>query len=53
MKYPSVFASVVFVWLVVDVVAIVLGQQLLTYRLYLSAMVFSTIIFLIGFWRNQ
>lgn len=41
-----------FVWLVIDVVGIVLGNELLTYRLYQSAIVFSTIIFLIGFWRN-
>lgn len=53
MKYPSVFLSVVFVWAVVDSVAIAMGKTSLTYQLYLAAMVFSEVIFLIGFWRNK
>lgn len=53
MKYPSVFLSVVFVWLVVDSIAIVMKNTTLSYQLYLAAMVFSVVMFLIGFWRNR
>lgn len=53
MKYPSVFFSVVFVWLVVDSVAIAIGRTSLAYELYIAAIVFSVVMFLIGFWRNK
>ena len=53
MKYPSVFLSVVFVWMVVDSVAIMIGRNSLTYQVYIAAIVFSVVIFLIGFWRNK
>ncbi len=53
MKYPSVFLSVVFVWLVVDSVAMAIARRSLTYELYIAAIVFSVVMFLIGFWRNQ
>ena len=53
MKYPSVFLSVVFVWVVVDSVAFAVAKTSLTYQLYLAAMVFSVVMFLIGFWRNK
>ena len=53
MKYPSVFFSVVFVWLVVDSVAITMSRSSLTYELYIAAIVFSVVMFLIGFWRNK
>lgn len=53
MKYPSVFLSVVFVWLVVGSVAMTMGRTSLSYELYIAAIIFSVVIFLIGFWRNQ
>ncbi|MBI3559586.1 hypothetical protein HY087_00465 [Candidatus Gottesmanbacteria bacterium] len=53
MKYPSVFFSVVFVWLVVDSVAMAIARRSLTYELYIAAIVFSVVMFLIGFWRNK
>lgn len=53
MKYPSVFLSVVFVWVVVDSVAIAMGSTALSYQLYLATIVFSVVMFLIGFWRNK
>lgn len=54
MKYPSVFFSVVFVWVVIDGVAMTMGRGApLTYELYIAAIVFSVVMFLIGFWRNK
>ena len=53
MKYPSVFVAVAVVWIVIDVLAAVFGQTNLTYTLYFCALIFSLVLFLIGFWRNK
>ncbi len=53
MKYPSVLLSIIFVWFVVDVVAIAIGRTELRYQLYLAAILFSIVVFVIGFWRNR
>jgi len=53
MKYPSVFFTILFVWLVIDVVALFMNQTRLTLDLYYWAIVFSVVTFLIGFWRNK
>jgi hypothetical protein len=53
MKYPSVFLTILLVWMVIATLAISLKNTGLTFNLYLAAMFFSVITFFIGFWRNQ
>lgn len=53
MKYPSVFLSIFFVWAVVVALALILNNSSLTFDLYKALIVFSTVMFLIGFWRNR
>ncbi len=53
MKYPSVFLATAVVWIVVDVLALVFRQTFISYNLYLSSLIFSLALFLIGFWRNK
>gem|GEM_PF-956901 len=53
MKYPSVFFTVLLVWLMIDIIGITVGIRSLTFHLYFLAIIFSVILFLIGFWRNK
>ncbi|MBI3980723.1 hypothetical protein HY345_01875 [Candidatus Microgenomates bacterium] len=52
MKYPSVFLSILGVWIIVDILSLSLTPTL-TFSLYLFTTIFSLLIFLIGFWRNK
>lgn len=53
MKYPSVLLTIVSIWLVVDLLAITLNRTVLTFNLYLATVIFSVILFFVGFWRNK
>ena len=53
MKYPSVFLTVMAVWLIVDTLAVALGESVPTFDLYLATILFTIAIFFIGFWRNR
>jgi len=53
MKYPSVFLTLLVVWIVVDSIALSVADKNLTLNLYFAAIIFSTVLFLIGFWRNK
>ncbi len=53
MKYPSVFFAILFAWIAIIAVALWINQQHLTFQLYLCGIIFSIIMFMIGFWRNK
>jgi len=53
MKYPSVFFALLFAWIAIIIVALWLNNHTLTYQLYIAAILFSVVMFVIGFWRNR
>jgi len=53
MKYPSVFFSILFAWIAIIAIALWINEQTLTFSLYVLAIIFTVVIFVIGFWRNK
>lgn len=53
MKYPSVFLSILVIWISVILLAVLLDDSDMTFRLYLTGVLLSLILFVIGFWRNK
>ncbi|MCL4359888.1 hypothetical protein M1555_01355 [Patescibacteria group bacterium] len=52
MKYPSVFLAILFSWIVVLCISFAFRDTKLAFDLYLATLVFSVVLFFIGFWRN-
>jgi hypothetical protein len=52
-KYPSVFFAILFAWIAVITIALWRNEHALTYQLYQAGIVFSVVMFVIGFWRNR
>jgi len=53
MKYPSVFFAILLAWAAIIAIALWINQRTLTFELYVLAIVFTLVMFTIGFWRNK
>jgi len=53
MKYPSVFFAILLTWFAIITIALWINNHQLTFELYISAIIFTLVIFVIGFWRNK
>lgn len=53
MKYPSVFLALFCIWLAILVISQIYQSTQLALNLYRLTVVFSLVLFLIGFWKNK
>ncbi len=52
MKYASIFATILFIWVAVIIMALTRQDSAEVFHLYLAVMVCSVVLFLIGFSRK-
>jgi len=53
MKYASIFATILLVWIAVIIMAFVVRDQGDMFKLYITLIVFTLTLFIIGFGKNK
>lgn len=52
MKYASIFATILFIWIAVILMALTRDAENEIFKLYLAVMVSTAVLFLIGFGKK-
>jgi uncharacterized membrane protein YcaP (DUF421 family) len=52
MKYASVFATILFIWIAAIVSAVIVNNSSEIFQLYLSVIIMTVILFVIGFGKK-
>ncbi|MCA9301541.1 hypothetical protein H6801_01485 [Candidatus Nomurabacteria bacterium] len=53
MKYASVFATILLVWIAVIVMALFVENAADMFKIYVALMIFTLTLFIIGFGKNK
>lgn len=53
MKYASIFATILFVWIAVIIMALFVGNSSDMFKLYVALVVFTLTLFIIGFGKGK